>query len=50
MLSLEDLDRRALVIPLQERGAVKLRKEEICSEIFDLLRLKSPEIGGRLVM
>jgi DNA topoisomerase 2-associated protein PAT1 len=47
VLALEDLDKRALVLPEVERGVVSTRKEEICSEIFDLLRLKTLEKAGK---
>ena len=49
VLSLEDLERRALSLPEEERGVVLEQKECICTEIFALLRLRTLEKNSRSV-
>ena len=41
VLSLEDLERRALSLPEEDRSLVLAQRDELCSEIFSLLRLKT---------
>ena len=41
VLSLEDLERRALSLPEEDRSLVLAQRDEFCSEIFSLLRLKT---------
>ena len=41
VLSLEDLERRALSLPEEDRSLMLAQRDEICSEMFSLLKLKT---------
>ena len=50
IVSLEELDKRALALSEGERGGVLARKERVCAEVFSLLRLKTlDEETGRYI-
>ena len=41
MLTLEDLERRALALPEEDRQTLIEKKEELCRQMFQLLKLKT---------